>query len=305
MDIIDLKVVLAVKAAGSYNRAADALGISHQAVSKAMRRIGRSVARPLFTRERNSLVPTQFCLAFAQEALRLTQEFAEFERAFAAPRVPAPGTRRSTLSVALVVGGSAGLPHGFFDSFTLSRPDVALSIEEMSTDQVLSQVKAGTFDLGIVGSHPDLLEDFEVKAVVRMGVWLLVPPGVALASARTQRGVTHVGIEALDGLPMVTAGSSNHLPRYVAQHCADQGIHPDFIAASTDGELVLRLCRERGAACFAFDPRISPAPCEGTVVCLDFPGSKEFGTYVIRLEGRPHNEACEAFWREQLPLIGQ
>ena len=307
MDINDLKVVLAVKAMGSYSRAADALGVSHQAISKAMRRIGRSVAKPLFAREGNSLVPTEFCLAFTREALRLTQEFAEFERAFAPARATGAGAgvQRRALSVALVTCVNAGLPQGFFDSFTSSHPDVSLSIEEMSTDQVLAQVKAGAFDLGIVGSHPSLLGGFEMRAVVRMGVWLLVPDGHPLANAHVERGVAHAGVEALDGLPMVTAGASNHLPRYVAQYCARQGVHPDFIAASTDGELVLRLCRERRAACFAFDPRISPTPREGTVVRLDFPGAKEFGTYVIRQPGRQHSETCEAFWREQLPLIGQ
>lgn len=303
MDILDLRTVLAIGAAGSYNQAAKTLGISHQAVSKTMRRIQRQTKKPLFEYNRGRMTPTDFGTEFLRDAETLYQSFAEFEQRYAS--LPSCAADGQALNVALVTGGAAGLPEGFFDTYTQHHPHVTLVIEEMNSERVLSTLEAGEFDIGILGTHPQLVQGFDAKAIVRMGVWLLVPEGHPLARASQDRGIPHVGLEALDGLPMVTAGSTNHLPRFVMDKCRQAGIAPNVIATATDGEFMRRISRERGAVCFAFDPRIRKPPAGNLAVRLDFPGSDEFGTYAIRKKGDKHSPAALAFWDEQLPLIGE
>ena len=303
MDIRDLQIVLAVGAAKSYNKAADMLGVTHQSVSKAMGRISRQVRKPLFKREGTQLAATDFGLDFIHDAEGLYRAFAEFEKTYAS--IPRLVTDKRELSIALVTGGNAGLPEGFFDAYTRAHPNVTLVIEEMNSERVLAAVAAGEFDIGLVGTHPSLVTDFESKAVVRMGVWLLVPEDHHLAQAPHDRGIPHVGLAALDNLAMVTAGATNHLPRFVMEKCRQAGISPNVIATATDGEFMRRISRERGAVCFAFDPRIRKPPAGNIAVRLDFPGSDEFGTYAIRKKGGRRFPAALAFWDEQLPLIGE
>ena len=133
MDIRDMQIVMAVAAAKSYNKAADMLGVTHQSVSKAMGRINRQVRKPLFRREGARLVATDFGLEFLRDAAGLEQAFAEFERKYAA--LPHRAAGDGELSVALVTGGNAGLPQGFFEAYTVAHPGVALVIEEMNSDR--------------------------------------------------------------------------------------------------------------------------------------------------------------------------
>lgn len=303
MDIRDIQIVMAVAAAKSYNKAADMLGVTHQSVSKAMGRINRQVRKPLFRREGTRLAATDFGLEFLRDAAGLEQAFAEFERRYAA--LPHRVAGDGELSVALVTGGKAGLPEGFFEAYTVAHPGVALVIEEMNSDRVLSAVKAGEFDVGVLGTHPSLLTGFESKAIVRMGVWLAVPEGHPLAKTSLERGARHVGLGALDGLPMVTAGATNHLPRFVMGECRRAGVTPNVVATATDGEFMKSLSRQRGAVCFAFDPRIRKPPEGCVAVRVDFPGSEEFGTYAVRRAGAAHTLAAQVFWDEQLPMIGE
>ena len=275
MDIRDMQIVMAVAAAKSYNKAADMLGVTHQSVSKAMGRINRQVRKPLFRREGARLVATDFGLEFLRDAAGLEQAFAEFERKYAA--LPRRAAGEGELSIALVTGGHAGLPEGFFEAYTLAHPGVALVIEEMNSDRVLSAVKAGEFDVGVLGTHPGLLAGFESKAIVRMGVWLAVPEGHPLAKAPLERGVRHVGLCALDGLPMVTAGATNHLPRFVMGECRRAGVAPNVVATATDGEFSTERCaspstracasHRRAASPFALTSRArtssGPTPCAG------------------------------------------
>lgn len=303
MDIRDIQIVMAVAAAKSYNKAADMLGVTHQSVSKAMGRINRQVRKPLFRREGTRLVATDFGLEFLRDAAGLEQAFAEFEWKYAV--LPHRAAGEGELSVALVTGGKAGLPAGFFEAYTVAHPGVALVIEEMNSDRVLSAVKAGEFDVGVLGTHPSLLAGFESKAIVRMGVWLAVPEGHPLAKAPLERGVRHVGLGALDGLPMVTAGTTNHLPRFVMGECRQARVAPNVVATATDGEFMRSLSRQHGAVCFAFDPRMRKPPEGCVAVRVDFPGSDEFGTYAVRGAGAAHTSAAQAFWDEQLPMIGE
>ena len=288
MDIRDMQIVMAVAAAKSYNKAADMLGVTHQSVSKAMGRINRQVRKPLFRREGTRLAATDFGLEFLRDAAGLEQAFAEFERKYAA--LPHRAAGDGELSVALVTGGNAGLPEGFFETYTVAHPGVALVIEEMNSDRVLSAVKAG---------------ELESKAIVRMGVWLAVPEGHPLAKVPLERGVRHVGLGALDGLPMVTAGSTNHLPRFVMGECRRAGVAPNVVATATDAEFMRSLSRQRGAVCFAFDPRIRKPPERCVAVRVDSPGSEEFGTYAVRRASVAHTPAAQVFWDEQLPMIGE
>ena len=104
---------------------------------------------------------------------------------------------------------------------------------------------------------------------------------------------------------MVTAGATNHLPRFVMGECRRAGVASNVVATATDGEFMKSLSRQYGAVCFAFDPRMRKPPEGCVAVRVDFPGSEEFGTYAVRRAGAAHTPAAQVFWDEQLPMIGE
>ena len=300
MDIRDIRLVRAVALAGSYNRAAEELFVSHQAVSKAIRRIEGEARDKLFERIGTGVCLTEFGRAFLEEAEPIVGAFEAWSgRYLNTPAVRREGAPRTEqLSIALVTGGSIGLPDQFFDLYSLENPTTTMQVEEMSSDNVVEAITRGNADIGILGTHPDLVREFDIRPIIRMGIWLLVPEGSPLA----RRG--SATLADLDRRPMVTAGQHNHLHRIVMERCREEGVSPDVVAVSTDASMIVRLSEKFGALFFGFDPRImDPAP--GTrAVRLDFDGAEEFGTYAIRRRDCRHTGAAGRFWESELEVIG-
>lgn len=295
MDVRDLQCVLTVADCGTLTAAAALLGVSRQAVAKTVERVESVLDGRLFERRAGALIPTAYGRGFLGEARLVVEDFRALCDRYATEAGPfgVPAGRRETLLVALVVGGVDVLPPGLFESYVLLNPQAMLSVEEMSTEAVLRGVAEKSFDVGIVGSHPYLLEGFEACPMQTTGVWLLAPEGHPLA--RRDRAT----IADLDGQPMVTTGASNHVHRIVMSRCAQEGVVPDIKASSTSPMTIAGLSRHFNALCFGFSPQVL-APPPGTVALeLGFEGSEKFGAYAIRLRGgsSPAKASAQRFWK--------
>lgn len=308
MDIRDLRYLLAVADGGTLTRAAERLHVSRQAVAKALRSLEAEAGACLFERRDGALVPTERGAAFVEGARPVVDAFdrlcADNLRYPGGAPADGGGTVREALSVALVTGGREALPAGFIEGFSAAYPWVALGIEEMSTDAVFDAVARGNSEVGIVGSHPELIGDLDYVCVRHVGVWLYVPRDHPLAS----RG--EVSLADLDGLPMVTAGRHNHVHRFVMLRCGRAGVAPDVRATATDPALLGYLARENAAACFGFPASVAPPPPGFAVLRLDVDGGDEFGTYVVRrpvARGGPAGpgRAALRFWEAALAAAGR
>lgn len=289
MDIRDLRQLLAIADEGTLTRAGDVLHVSRQAVAKTLKSLEREAGARLFERSGSSFVPTGRGSALISEARPIIEAFDELCRKNLRHPGGAPASAlsevRETLSISLVTRGSGALPDGFIERFSALHPQVALGVEEMSTDAVLAAVDHGNTDLGIVGSHPELMGNLEFCLVRSVGIWLYVPASHPLA------GRAELSLADLDCLALITAGEHNHVHRFVMTRCAKAGVRPDIRATTTDTGLLVNLVREHGAACFGFPPDVAPLPPATASVHLDVAGGDAFGTYVIR---KPHSSRSSA-----------
>lgn len=289
MDIRGLRLVSVLADSHTFTRAAERLGVSRQAVARMLARLESEFGETLFDRRSGELVATEFGKPLVADARDIVERYDDFCRDYLRP-IGSPAQAEPPVTVALVNGGSRGLPDSFFERYAAMRPQMRLEVEEMSTDAVLSAVLAEEADIGIVGSHPELLTQYEICTVQPMGIWLLVPQDHPYAQS------AHLDIRALDAAPLVTAGRHNHLHRFVMQRCDEAGVSPQIKATATEGSTLLKLVHELGAMCFGFSPEVIPPP-EGLVpVRLDVRGGNDFGTYAIRLAKPSHREA-RRFWR--------
>lgn len=289
MDIGGLRLILAVNDEATLTAAAQRLGISRQAVGKALQSLEREFGSRLFERRAGRYYATAAGAAAVDDARGVVATFDEFCR----EHVGGGSKRRpgeQSVSVALVTGGSEGLPKGFFERFATARNRVHLEVDEMSSDAVLATVGRGASDVGVVGSHPDLLEGFETCTIMLVGTWLLIPEGHPL----WERSI--IGLRDLDGCALVTAGRHNHLHRFVMQRCERAGVVPDVRATAAEGAMMLKIARDLGALCFGFPPEVAPVPPGMRRARFDIEGGELIGTYAIRRHG-PHGEAANRFWR--------
>lgn len=142
---VQVEAFRAVARHGGFGRAAEALGMTQPALSRAVARLERAVGFPLFLR--------------GQGAARLTAEGATFlrevERAFqgldrlrqAAEDIRTAGTGR--LRVACNMGSAHGLVPRAARAFLARHPDASLSIQTRPSSVVYDWVASGQSDLGV------------------------------------------------------------------------------------------------------------------------------------------------------------
>ncbi|MBR2836693.1 MAG: LysR family transcriptional regulator [Coriobacteriales bacterium] len=289
MDIKALKLLTVLRDCGTLTATADQLHISRQAVGKMLRNIERELGVKTFERHTGKLVPTEIGRQIVADAFGIVERYDDFCREYLRP-VGSAAQNEFPVSIALVNGGSQGLPTSFFERFIVSQPSIRLEVEEMSTDAVLVSIDRKEADIGIVGSHPELLSKYEICAIMRMGIWLLVPEGHLYAQADS------LGLSALQGAPLVTAGRHNHLHQFVLSRCREEGIEPDIRANATESSVIIKLTRELGAMCFGFPPQTVTPPKGMIPVHLDVRDGDDFGTYALRLPIH-HNRHHQRFWR--------
>lgn len=289
MDIRQLEYFIAVVRLRSYTKAADELFITRQALSKAVHNLEQEVGEPLVANRDGSLEATEAGRALMADARPVVEAYRALERRYLgeggrSERVP-------QLSVSLVPGAALTLPKDLIDCFAESHPGMLLSVESSPTDVALSMVKSGESDIGIVGSAPAYLGDFDYALIVETGTYVHVP----LANPLARRD--HLEARDLDGQPFVTFGKRDHLHRYFMETCTELGVAPNVLMTTSNIDLLTGVALQNNALMFGLPPseNVEPIP-DYPLVPVTLRPDVPFGTYAVKRKGEPLSAAAQAFW---------
>ena len=145
MELSALKVFLAVAAERSFSRAATTLYRTQPAVSQAVRRLEDDLGERLFDRNGKQATLTEAGMVLFQEGTRLLRLAEETEAAV---------RRQSARERAVLrIGGSEVSAHIVLSSistFLRERPDMSVEFHQLSEAHVVTNIAAGTFDIGLV-----------------------------------------------------------------------------------------------------------------------------------------------------------
>ncbi|MCS7296159.1 MAG: LysR family transcriptional regulator [Chloroflexota bacterium] len=144
MELHQLRYLRAVVRTGSVTAAAEAEHVAQPSISKQIRALERELGVPLFHRVGRRVVPTEAARLLADAADRV---FEELQRATAAVSGGGPASRlrlgaTETVTDYLLPAAWATLRARF--------PAAQLSVEMLSTDDIVRRVLGDDFDLGIV-----------------------------------------------------------------------------------------------------------------------------------------------------------
>ncbi|KVM54704.1 LysR family transcriptional regulator [Burkholderia ubonensis] len=149
MDMRDLEYLLAVERHGSIGKAAEALGLSQPALTKAMQRLEAQVGVTLFERTANGMTPTPAGARFIARAQRITLEFDDAMREMRAVRGGEQGLVR--------IGYSPTVPNavmlGACRQLIRERPAARLRLRCRLARELLDLLAAGELDL-VVAPEP-------------------------------------------------------------------------------------------------------------------------------------------------------
>lgn len=189
MELRHLRYFRAVAELRSVSKAANVLHLTQPALSRQIMELERQLGSPLFRRTSRGvdLTPAGAGLYGHLDAL-----FAQVER------IPEIVRTASETKALVTVGLPQGLPHDWFldllEAVEHDLPEVALSLQEATTDEQRQLLQQGLLDLALIHLEPDegprllLLEQV-------MGIG--VPPHSPLT------GRTEIGFADLDGLTVM------------------------------------------------------------------------------------------------------
>lgn len=168
----------AVMISGTTSGAADILCISQPAVSRLLSDFEETVAVPMFERQKKRLIPTPEAHVFYAEVERSFVSLEKLKRAADDLR----GFHRGTLRVASMPAVSLNLIPGALTAFSTEHPEVSLSYQVRSTQQVTDLVASQQYDIGIVSAIPIMDMSISVEPLSESPLVCALPKGHPLAN---------------------------------------------------------------------------------------------------------------------------
>ncbi len=233
LELRHLATLLAVVDAGTFGRAADALGYTQSAVSQQVAALERTVGMPVFDRpkgpRRVTLTPAGELLA--GRARRLLAEVADV--ADELDRLRRGVTGRIVLGT--FQSASVQLLPDLVGAMRSTRPEVELGlVEDDDQDRLLGGLIEGTLDVTFTvdpPAHPDLHHEP-----------LGADPFLVVTRAGELPGPT-ASVGDLDGVPMIGQNPTTVCQLLIDERLAAVGLRPDYVFRSQDNQAVQGMVR--------------------------------------------------------------
>ncbi len=176
ISVRQLHYFLALVQAGSFSRAAEAVGVTQSTLSAAIQSLEAELAVTLIDRtgRRMQLLPAgEDFMARARDIVALIEELPEHAR-----QAERPLTTR--LRMGVIPSIAPFLLPKILPATTKAFPELQLSVREGLTRSLLDSLRSGALDVALV-AHPYDLDEFETAELGRDHFLLAAPEGHALA----------------------------------------------------------------------------------------------------------------------------
>ncbi|MGF6506386.1 LysR family transcriptional regulator [Paraburkholderia sp. 32] len=243
METRDLEYLLAVEKHGGIGRAAEVLGMSQPALTKAIQRVEAQVGLGLFERTATGIVPTQAGALFIVRAQRIALEYEDALKEMHAIRSGEQGVLRigysPTVPNALVLGACRQLLN--------ERPAARLRLRRRLARDLIDLLMAGELDLVVAPEPTRSVGDVTFVELFRDSLSVLADEAHALHRKRNLR------LADLAGQEWLLPGPNILLRQQVDAAFERQGLGPPKLRVETDfgSTSLLHLLRGTTMLCIA------------------------------------------------------
>ncbi len=222
-----LEYVIAVADTGLFVEAARVCAVSQPALSKAVREVEDLLGVSLFERVRPRVIVTPVGAEIVRRARLLVADARELVEAARAASAQRAGTVRLGVIPTIAPYGLAGL----LAKLRVLFPGVCFAIEELQTDSLLDQLRAGSIDLGL------LARSFDDQGLA--GVDVAAEPFVLVAPEGHTLGLAQ-GVRASDiaGASLILMRDGHCLRDQAMEVCASATQGPTTVSAASVSTLV-------------------------------------------------------------------
>lgn len=243
-------MIAAVEAHGSLTGAAEALGISQQAVSQRMRAVERRWALPLFERTARGTALTPHGALVAEWAGALLAQVDAFDHAVLALR----SDRAAHVRVGASLTIAEHLAPGWLVAYSAEPRAARVELTVVNSATVVDRVRAGAEDLGFIET-PDSPDGLAIRIIGHDEIGIVVSPRHPWAkrtsvSAAELAATPLVGREPGSGTrltlerALAAAVGADAIAEPAAELATTAGIRATIVAGGGVGALSLRAVRD-------------------------------------------------------------
>lgn len=226
-----LRTFIAVAQHGHLGRAADHLSADQSTVSRKIARLEGEVGVPLFERVGRGIRLTQPGERFRFRAERLLHDLSDAVEEAAGVGSPERGEVRVGF---LHTVGARWLPERLA-RFLDVRPGVRFTLVEGTAPEIIGQLLAGHYDLGILGPPPSGQRDLEIRPLFRERVAACVPAGHRFV------GRTSCTLRDLAGEPLILPRGKGGMRKVVDDAFEAEGLNERLAYEGDDFTIILGL----------------------------------------------------------------
>ncbi len=172
MTLTQLEYLVAIEKFGSFSEAAKNCLVTQPTLSMQIQKLEEELGVTIFKRDKQPIVPTDIGRKILDQAKQILKEKERLQIILQIER----GEFIGALRVAVIPTISSYLLPMFISNFTQKYPDVELIIDEVTTDEVLSGLDKGSFDIGIIALRSNN-ENFLTETLYYEPFVAFLPPG--------------------------------------------------------------------------------------------------------------------------------
>lgn len=269
MDVRQIETYQAVMTYGTTSRAAEALGISQPAVSKAIATLERSIGFKLFDRENGRLTPSAEGQLFFREVQISLAGLAKLRSAAARIRDYGSGDIR----LACLSAFSTNLVPSAISRFRKKHPQVAVSLLVTGSSVIRDMVAANQLDIAVTADEIDS-SGVEAEPFAEIAAVLAMPPGHPLSAKDV------ITPRNLDQLPFVALAPEDTTRHEAEAIFLEHGVTPHVVVETAYSSTICALVLA-GAGCGIVDPITATGYVERGLVLRPMEPAVSFRTLML------------------------
>ena len=223
MDSQDFVIIRKTYETGSLSKAAQALYLSPQALSKRIKKIELELGTTLFERTSTGMIPTNECKRFYEQSDAVFSNLNHFLESFKED----VSLRKTTVTVASTLGVLALITPERIHAFRTEHPEIDLHFIEYSDSNVESSVRDGKSDFGLIIGPVDP-KNFSSISLLNRQFCVLTRPGTFFGSGK------YISVEELRGIPIAIENKEFKAFHIILSACHTHGFHPQIYFETTE-----------------------------------------------------------------------
>jgi len=289
MDVRQIEIYQAVMTFGTTSKAADVLGMSQPAVSKAIMTLERSIGFKLFDREKGRLTPSAEGQLFYREVQASLAGIAKLRSSAARIRDYGSGDIR----VACLSAFSTNIVPRAIAKFRKRHPDIAVTLSVAASSVIRDMVAANQIDIAITADEVETT-GIEVVRFVDVQAAIALPPGHPLISREV---ITPKDLDEVDFVALAPEDTTRQEAQAIF---AKHGVAPKVIVETAFSSVICAFVLE-GLGCGIVDPVTAVGYTERGLAIRPFEPAIKFRTLLLfppRKKSRIVAEMAEALRSE-------